>query len=99
MAKVDYEEIIDTISKQAVKQYKKATGWITDHKPKSGDYILATLEDAERVEILKIVDVNGELHAQCYSYTNGFEYHDLDMLYVTAWLPLPEPYREGKDDE
>ena len=57
--------------------------WIpcSERLPEENGYYLATIEIG-----LKIVDV------VYFNTTSGFDFFMADM--ITAWMPLPEPYRK-----
>ena len=45
---------------------------------------------------------DGDTEVDCYNYcANGTDWNDGDLFgaKVLAWMPLPSPYREGRQDE
>ena len=87
------DEIIDIINSQP-----KVGEWIpvSERLPEEYKYVLVTVNEKHNKTIPDSVVMIG-----CYTYEQGWilnGYIDLVNLNVTAWLPLPEPYKEQNED-
>lgn len=76
----------------------KVGEWIPvgEELPEEYKYVLVTVNEKHNKTIPDSVVMIG-----CYTYEQGWilnGYIDLVNLNVTAWLPLPEPYKEQNDD-
>ena len=75
----------------------KVDGWIpvSEELPEEYKYVLVTVNEKHNKTI-----PDGVVMIGCYTYEQGWilnGYIDLVNLNVTAWLPLPEPYKEQND--
>ena len=82
--------------KKWIDSQPKVGEWIpvSEELPEEYKYVLVTVN--EKQKILDSVVMIG-----CYTYEQGWilnGYIDLVNLNVTAWMPLPEPYKEQNDD-
>ena len=63
---------------------------VSEKLPKSEGYYLATYLDSELY-----ADLVGIVHFSCnYKHNNGFFLSEK----VSAWMPLPDPYKGGDDN-
>ena len=86
------DEIIDIINSQP-----KVGEWIPVSKelPEDDELVLATVNDKHNN-----VTFENTLMTGCYCYAEGWileGYIDWVGPNVTAWMPLPEPYKEQND--
>lgn len=87
-------EIIDKLQQEAVEKYKKEHGWIpcSERMPESDKYILISCSNYTGLCI-------GRYEKHEDGSGNFYQGDDDDTLlsyglFVNAWMPLPEPYRE-----
>lgn len=65
---------------------------ITERLPETDDYILISFDNSSLPDIGRYeVDENGG--GEFYPGDEDFTYKSID-LYVNAWMPLPQPYRQ-----
>lgn len=88
------EELIERIQQEAVEKYKKEHGWIPigEQLPDPDEYVLLSFENYTMAAI-------GRYEKNEDGSGNFYEGDDEKTLlsyglYVNAWMPLPEPYRE-----
>lgn len=69
---------------------------ITEQTPKDESYILVSFENATMVDIARYEedDEGGSFYPG-----DDDEAYSKCGIYVNAWMPLPEPYREVTDEE
>lgn len=84
--------------KKWIESQPKVDGWIpvSEELPEEYKYVLVTVNEKHNKTIPDSVVMIG-----CYTYEQGWilnGYIDLVNLNVTAWLPLPEPYKEENED-
>lgn len=84
--------------KKWIDSQPKVDGWIpvSEELPEEYKYVLVTVNEKHNKTIPDSVVMIG-----CYTYEQGWilnGYIDLVNLNVTAWLPLPEPYKEENED-
>lgn len=60
---------------------------VTERLPETHDFVLVTTKQKTGQMIMRIGKYNGSEWSTGGASTN-----------VIAWMPLPEPYEEGKDD-
>lgn len=88
----DLSEYSDKLWKAAYERGKTETNsWIpcSEKLPKQGQEVICQCR-ASIIKVLKL-DANGDWYQDAdHCYMGGF---------VIAWMPLPEPYKEGKDAE
>lgn len=84
----DYKDAADMIEKLA-EEYNQ--GWIpcSERLPEDDGYYLVTRLGGNGIE----VDISEYEHG--YMYNNGFH----KVFQVTAWMPLPEPYKPEQQKE
>lgn len=76
------------------------SGWIpvTERLPENGDYVLMSFENFSLPLVGRYVD-DGKLGGAWYLGDCFDEDTCLaNDLFVNAWMPLPEPYREDEED-
>lgn len=83
--------------KKWIESQPKVGEWIpvSEELPEEYKYVLVTVNEKHNKTIPDSVVMIG-----CYTYEQGWilnGYIDLVNLNVTAWLPLPEPYKEHND--
>ena len=83
--------------KKWIDSQPKVGEWIpvSEELPEEYKYVLVTVNEKHNKTIPDSVVMIG-----CYTYEQGWilnGYIDLVNLNVTAWLPLPEPYKEQND--
>ena len=83
--------------KKWIDMQPKVDGWIpvSEELPEEYKYVLVTVNEKHNKTIPDSVVMIG-----CYTYEQGWilnGYIDLVNLNVTAWMPLPEPYKEQND--
>lgn len=83
--------------KKWIESQPKVDGWIpvSEELPEEYKYVLVTVNEKHNKTIPDSVVMIG-----CYTYEQGWilnGYIDLVNLNVTAWMPLPEPYKEQND--
>ena len=83
--------------KKWIDSQPKVDGWIpvSEELPEEYKYVLVTVNEKHNKTIPDSVVMIG-----CYTYEQGWilnGYIDLVNLNVTAWTPLPEPYKEQND--
>lgn len=81
-----------------IKSQPKVGEWIpvSEELPEEYKYVLVTVNEKHNKTIPDSVVMIG-----CYTYEQGWilnGYIDLVNLNVTAWMQLPEPYKEQKED-
>lgn len=69
---------------------------ITERTPEDESYILVSFENATMVDIARYEedDEGGRFYPD-----DDDEAYSKYGIYVNAWMPLPEPYREVTDEE
>lgn len=99
----DWNRCLDEVER-FIKEFPQVGGWIpvTYHTPKDEDedmlyaYILDCPMPEEGQEIL--VSFNGMVDMDVCCYDEGWYLDNRgDWMDVDAWMPLPEPYKGGKD--
>ena len=90
------EELIERIQQEAVEKYKKEHGWIpiSERLPEDKSYILVSFENATMPDIARYEE-NDE-GGTFYPGDDEKSYSSYG-IFVNAWMPLPEPYREEDD--
>ncbi len=86
-------EVIDKLQQEAVEKYKKEHGWIpiSERLPKPDEYILLSFSNYSGLVIGRYEeDDGGGVFYEGDSLTPLTQYD----VFVNAWMPLPEPYRE-----
>lgn len=86
-------EVIDKLQQEAVEKYKKEHGWIpiSERLPKPDEYILLSFSNYSGLVIGRYEeDDGGGAFYEGDSLTPLTQYD----VFVNAWMPLPEPYRE-----
>lgn len=104
---VTYPELIDELQ-EAIKQDKKENGWIpvSERLPEDEKECLVTLEKIYGTPEISMGIANylrfgndGYWSEKKYGYLEWDRYSDghggTKMYKVVAWMPLPEPYKEG----
>lgn len=74
----------------ALKAVPSAPHWIpvTEQLPKLGEKVLVSTKNTVFVQVFKCIYGTPDRW--------GWEHHSIKK--VTAWMPLPEPYKKEKDD-
>ena len=65
---------------------------ITERLPETDDYILISFDNSSRPDIGRY-EVDEDGGGEFYPGDEDFTYKSID-LYVNAWMPLPQPYRQ-----
>ena len=79
-------------NREVCTQVKKLWSTITERLPETDDYILISFDNSSLPDIGRYeVDENGG--GEFYPGDEDFTYKSID-LYVNAWMPLPQPYRQ-----
>lgn len=89
------EGLIERIQQEAVEKYKKEHGWIpiSERLPEDESYILVSFENATMPDIARYEE-NDE-GGTFYPGDDEKSYSSYG-IFVNAWMPLPEPYREDQ---
>ena len=69
---------------------------VSERLPEEYKYVLVTVNEKHNKTI-----PDGVVMIGCYTYEQGWilnGYIDLVNLNVTAWMPLPEPYKAGEQE-
>ena len=87
--------LIERIQQEAVEKYKKEQGWIpiSEQLPEDESYIIVSFENATMPDIARYEE-NDE-GGTFYPGDDEKSYSSYG-IFVNAWMPLPEPYREEK---
>lgn len=93
MAKM-VEELVTAIEDQAVERYKKRNGWIpiTEKLPDDDKYILISFANFSLADIGRY-EVDDDGGGAFYPGDDERSFSSYG-LFVNAWMPLPEPYKE-----
>ena len=78
-----------------VRKYEEPNKWIpiSERLPEDKTYVLTTIKVPNRIA-----------HARSGWYEDGFFYNDNGDIWkatdmeVTAWMPLPKPYKGGEEE-
>lgn len=80
-------------------KFVKADGWIpADEPPKDDNYILLSFENYS-CPLIGRYESDGEIGGAYYiGDCDGEDTSVANNLFVNAWMPLPEPYLKGGED-
>lgn len=86
-------DLIDKLQQEAVEKYKKEHGWIpcSERLPDRNATYVITAKDEDRT-IVSFMKWQSRLRTWSRRGRTSF-------WEVIAWMPLPKPYREDRDDE